>query len=831
MGSLDSKKFGLGRLWKIALFAILTSCATEVSEINERDTEDWVAVPVPITGAQLTYDSARVRCSFSHLKNTVYQTICDLVEVLAGGQEVKATRYAKGLEVNWAESIIVKGDVNKKSCAASKDKFKYTCQLEVSGGYAEIKFPVNITDNIQSKNKVESAVVMLPYSVEISAGFIPFVPFHIKVDQKSTPNTTAVSHDLSEATANDVLHGRQAIAFQNWDPNLGAIQQICIADNIAYLVGKHGTVNVIYSKNINNLDSEIRFYAGAPHGQKFLGADVDRFRVQFTKIIDIECDENALYVASDGRVMRVPHAGPVEVIATDPASGLARHQENIYFTSSETGKFYSYSNTSKKLESFHVSFENTQFDVTRPEAVTVSETGVISVAFEQRKSISQVGGVVGNTGFQVVSYNIFTLDPETRAISNPQSINVESRNLTSALPTMRLVADAPGHFFYVINSVLGEIGPASKNLILGHPMLTDLAIHASDNFIVGILANPAIGQAVIKTSATQKLTVVNSRAIKVSGGQNGLVSDQKIFAGVAPLSVVDGRGRNFICHGNLYVLNDVGELKEIAKGCSNLMAVDRKTNSVFYYSPYSNSIHKLQLEGTESTSAEYLKLNGIYGSSYMKMVVAPSGELYMLSKDGDFVLKVSTDRSITSISTLVPKGAGNIGGLAMSKSGDLYLGWYRSIYKFNSSNDTFEKLNWDISRMTTGFFGVVSEISMDDDNILHISTLENYSNAGKILRMNVAKGDKFGVVEEFLDLNMHSDCVTGKITSESHAKTVEENIKVSLGTMCGGRADSLSILGCSGNTGRYTMVYTQYLYGFYNIVRTQRSCAVEENKL
>ncbi len=141
--------------------------------INIEDEKDSWSGSVPITGGWLNYENARVRCSLQSVDARQYKVNCQALAEQENGNEIIPRGLAKGLRLSWFNPEISNNNlVEDFECIASKDQISNQCFFNTkSDSDIKIKLQMRITSESQSRR--ESATVLIPYSVELTAGLVP----------------------------------------------------------------------------------------------------------------------------------------------------------------------------------------------------------------------------------------------------------------------------------------------------------------------------------------------------------------------------------------------------------------------------------------------------------------------------------------------------------------------------------------------------------------------------------------------------------------------------------------------------------------------------------
>ncbi len=291
---------------------------TDLSSLNERsDGEDVVQLPVPVTGAQLTYHNSRVRCAYKikDLSQKQYEVNCYTVAINAAGSEEFADKIEKGLSIAWLAPVVQQGTYDSLSCSEGAGRF--TLQCLVTANVVRLKFEAKFS--LQKKTKSESDDVLLPYSVEVGVGFTP--AFGLGVF--STPE------ELKEQ--NSIALGLQRESFRPEDFGRGSAQSYC--------AHKSG---IFYSKGTNiyflDLNSN-RSYHYAGQLKELQEDPTHRLRIKFKEPY-LACSEDKVFAQSEQKLIELGFESPPVIIDLAP---LLPTDFQISKAGVVLGKFYYFS--------------------------------------------------------------------------------------------------------------------------------------------------------------------------------------------------------------------------------------------------------------------------------------------------------------------------------------------------------------------------------------------------------------------------------------------------------------------------------------------------------
>ncbi len=164
---------------------------TPADDAGETDAGDFHASqpPTEISGVnlvELDYDNARVSCNFTQASSKTTTVDCAAVAALPDGSQVLPNTIKKGVALSWTPPKLVEG-VATTNCAVSPDTLRFTCSVAQapSSPLAKLQYDLQVSDTGHAAPRTETTFVVLPYSVGVSAGLVPAIPFAYDTGDKS----------------------------------------------------------------------------------------------------------------------------------------------------------------------------------------------------------------------------------------------------------------------------------------------------------------------------------------------------------------------------------------------------------------------------------------------------------------------------------------------------------------------------------------------------------------------------------------------------------------------------------------------------------------------
>ena len=293
----------------------------------EEDNYDSATPAIPVTGSYLTYDNARVRCSFSASgSDNRYESFCAMVAHF-GNHESLATGKPRGLKVDWADPVAYHGKISDVNCTHTISKLQQRCSLTADSTTAELRFDVKLT---QEQEKIEKGYLTLPFSVGVAAGFSPgmFQFAEVELGTQSKP----VEQTYGFTRTRFPLDGSTLNSYSVCSSKLGT-----------FYARHRGIYRQPAGKNY------LELYAGLGNDTEpgdstsrldiqFLGKDSDR--------LIFRCKETGLLVADQSRIFDIPHAKSAAVKLIHQSTGFIINMKQ----DGNGGFYYAQSNAIKHVD-------------------------------------------------------------------------------------------------------------------------------------------------------------------------------------------------------------------------------------------------------------------------------------------------------------------------------------------------------------------------------------------------------------------------------------------------------------------------------------------------
>ena len=171
--------------------------ASDSSLIPDEEFDDEEPnLPSNISGAYLTYENAGVRCAQNSINDLEHEVTCIAISKGQDGIEFEAIYSEDGLAIDWKDELnILDGELIAQTCVVAETNLSMDCNITTSGKLAKVEVEATFTKDDASKKEVEQLI--LPYSVGVSAGFMPLFPYNFNTINEAQQNSvTTLTTDL-----------------------------------------------------------------------------------------------------------------------------------------------------------------------------------------------------------------------------------------------------------------------------------------------------------------------------------------------------------------------------------------------------------------------------------------------------------------------------------------------------------------------------------------------------------------------------------------------------------------------------------------------------------
>ena len=278
------------------ILASLLACDGIVSDLRSSD-DDEVAHPTQVSGSYLaSYHNTRARCGFKKENKNNYKILCHVVSINESNEEEKAMRIADGLSLSWHAPVVIKGQTQDEMvCSIDSNGLTQICDLNIKSPSMELKIKLDIVDTKTQRQRVESDMVLLPYSVEVAAGLVPSIPFSFtQTKQKTSQNDQKIKL------------GYQPNEFKALELDFEISNEMCTRDNKIYFVAGR---QIFYEEN-----GKVKLFAGY-HRQQGQGDYKHRLEVSFRRFLSLHCVAGGVFVHDYGKLLFIHDDGRIKKLA------------------------------------------------------------------------------------------------------------------------------------------------------------------------------------------------------------------------------------------------------------------------------------------------------------------------------------------------------------------------------------------------------------------------------------------------------------------------------------------------------------------------------------
>ncbi len=773
-------------------------------------TDDFVAggAPASITGvnlAELDVDNARIRCDFVSVDADLHHILCRAAAITPNGGEVLATSIAAGVEVTWPAPQLVAGQAEVVSCDVAPNRLSQECDVKLKDTTAKISLSLSVHVPATGKTRVEKAVVFLPYSVGIAAGFVAEIPYLY---------LTGTEDSLALANAAPKLTGMQPITVKPDHYQLLAIGMCVNKGRIFFTNGS--MIRVLENGQVSH-------YAGSPDDDSYEDYS-DRRRITLAPD-RVVCDDGAIYVTQySGKVLKLNEAGPVEVVSDGLVSPrrLTRGPAGDFYVSDGKGPVSRISrfvlgkpaeplieaSTGKGLYEFAV---NADGDVLYEERTTkpvirsfkVRAAGGVTTDVVRTIDWKTCANDCGFFSLIAIGKSFFALGPSKA----PGTATIYELSDAKPPRIVRTVALKPTHLF-----------TDGKDFLLSDDaQVVRVAINGTTTAIAG---RDAENQLAADGPATEAQFVPAIIALSPNG--QTLIADDKSFQAFriidkegtirtpsdlrdrdetsAPTFASDG-SLLFIDTEKLYSRSETGEYRELGAMASVLAGYEFGTESVVGLVAHGDDLYAFSSKLITRRHA------GGDPSVVVGLLTANTGATAINLGEG------SPAATHGRLENVVALAVGNDG----------------SVYYVDQNPSRLRRVDRD---------GILTTIATDDDT--------NYSDLVGVAVANdgsVYAADSAGTIDLFVPQvagsatpykveplvhnrpGARKDCGTGRVRKKAAAEDIDGAIRASLSVMCIGTILSLAIDDtCPAEGGHTRIMIGQGFYDFGNLLEIIRPC-------
>jgi hypothetical protein len=289
------------------------------------DDEETAVPPHELTGIYLVnFEEARARCDSKAVAGG-YEIECAVVAQLASGAEVAVGGIADGTTFAWGKPKTVGGDAVGATCTARGDGLLLHCEVPAAKVPDDpaLLFTLAVQAEDGSK-RAEKALVLLSYSVGVTAGLTPFIPVRYAT---AAPRTLALAggaaaNDAPDAPdADQYRHGyqSQAIAASAF-PLSEAVPNLCVHGEEIFFENKGAILRLA--------DGKVTYYAGVPYSYMAQDTSLDlqgtdhshARRYNLGWLFKLACGADGSLAIQRGSFGNGPYS---EIVRFDPAGFVA----------------------------------------------------------------------------------------------------------------------------------------------------------------------------------------------------------------------------------------------------------------------------------------------------------------------------------------------------------------------------------------------------------------------------------------------------------------------------------------------------------------------------
>ncbi len=776
-------------------------------------------------GGAIEFGKLRPRCQFKKGNGCLYDVVCQAV-VSVGGQEVRATSLPEGLALNWSEpERLDGGEISVEGCTVDSSDFSEQCSICLKTSVpSKVRFGLVTTEIATQRQAVEEEIVHLPFSVESFGRVSSLLPFY---SQAAPPSPDGVNR-----------FGLQNLSMPATDTYVGRPTSLCTQGERFYF----STQQNVYVVERDQL----RLFAGSSNpanGQEYS----DRLRVGFSKITDIACGKDAIYVLDspnrqNAQVLKVPEEGRVNVVIPrgtvqqDIRTILEGEKGSLYFTDGHA--LYKLGASGERLRIAGESFTNRHAGdggpaidalLSSPRSLAWGKDGSLYVAEDTRiRRIDRLGNIslfAGNGGLYGLSRDGMPAIEASLGVVDTIAISPQGE-----LYLQGYIGDF-GDRYYGIRKISSQ-GNLSTVVRLSDAS-SGIAVEASGSVLVVDGRNQIkrlVGNHMGPTVAGTRdpLVMTAGTTYESTTAQFGHVSGVAIGPDDSIYAVDSARHQVFRIdpNGSISVFAGTGTLGDSGEGNEATLArfngpsdILIANNKVYVADTWNRKIRQI-VNGTISTVVHSPEI------APLALGLSETGRIYFSNHPivGSYPLgyldEANVPHRVTSAS--YSSGFAILGGKVLFSDGE------RRVSSLNPSTAAITPFAG--SNMRPGFAGDggLANLSLlsaparlvRDGNDIYIADTDN----GRIRRAYVKDGAYR--IETFLGGESKKDC-SGAIKRKLTPADMEREIQSSLSTVCYSKPLAFAIrkyCGANEPNRHITMALSQSFGETSNVMRIRRPC-------
>lgn len=758
-----------------------------------------------VTGINLTevnVDNARIRCDFVTVDGNLHRVLCRAAVVTPSGAEVLATSIATGVEVGWPVPTLAAGKADIASCQVAANSLSQSCDVTLTDTTAKISLSVTVRETATGRAREEKALVLLPYSVGVAAGFVAAIPYLY---------LTGTEEPLTLVDSTPKPTGLQPVSVPV-DRFQVFARSVCGNDKRLYLTD--GSIIRVVERGL------ISHFAGAVR-EDALTDYSDRRRTSFQSHGRLACDADAVYVSrSNGDVLKVSTKGPVEVLlsglegsrdlVTSPAGDLYFLEDNkiLRILKGKPPEVAIALEGADRVTWFDM---NGAGDILYQTSLTVTTDGkknyvrgiyIRTAAGETKKITADLacgngcsftrGATIGNSFFTAgrvgSSYNAY----EVTADSTLRQINKEPLNGNS------LGTDGKDLLVMTVDTVFRLAMDGSTSVFAGRDTTAYLSVEGpatEAQFSTGKIDLAADGHVLVYDEDSYTIRVMDAAGImRTYGLKLDLNSPAPAFDADGNVLYIDG--------GNLYQLPATGDPKQLATLDATFPTHDDATED-----PISFIIHG---EDFYAVSTDIVTRRHAGGEA--NIVVGLRGDLDWRTLGTSEGLPAATHTNLD----------GEILNMAAGNDGSLY-------FIEDSGPQRLRKVSPDgiLHTITTGSDTAnnhMVSLALANDGTLYVA---DSTGTIDLFIPDPSAGPEAYKTESLIRNapGARPDCGTGRVRKEAAAESVDGAIRASLSVMCIGEIRSIAIDDtCPTEAGRTRIMIGQQFSDYGNLIEIIRPC-------
>ena len=220
------------------------------------------------------FDNARASCDFADIGSSNYKILCQAVKIRSDGKSVVPSGLAPGTTIVWQKPALKSGAATVGACQTGAGGLSQTCDVKTQSSNVLLSVDLKISQPEKKLEKTETAVVILPFSVGVTAGFIPDAAQFYQAGTDASL-TAATADPGAHSSAAPILRGFQTKELDPFTTPIGYFSSICVDGNSVFIATESSVWDLrdgkltlfagsLTARNNNDISHRLRLVLNSP---------------------------------------------------------------------------------------------------------------------------------------------------------------------------------------------------------------------------------------------------------------------------------------------------------------------------------------------------------------------------------------------------------------------------------------------------------------------------------------------------------------------------------------------------------------------------------------